>query len=822
MNGMLRDLGFAARMMRRRPGLTLVTLLVLGLGIGGNVAVFSVMDALLLRAPAVGHPERLVRVGARWLEERRSSNVSYPDYQDLRAARNVFSGLAAWAVSSVALSGDGAPETLHAHLVSDNYFDVLAVPMALGAGFAGMDASEAAAQPAVVLGESLWRRRFGADPGILKRTITLNGRSFAVAGIAPDRFSGLEMGEPADVFIPLPAVTTLRPDGARLLDDRGACELTLVGRLADGVGRDQSAAAVAALAAGLAQDDPAAHGLEGDRPAAWTLTVAPLRGGIRADARGEAASLAFLLAGVSVMVLLIACANVAALLLGRSAERAQEIEVRRALGATRARLVRQMLTESLLLAVSAGAVSAILAVWGLQSLLTTLGVTHDLAVAAAPGARVLLYAATLSIVTGLLFGAIPALQATRPALFRWAPGRVPGGQQVTRRSRSQALLVIGQVTLSMILLVSAGMLLSGLRRALQEPPGFEAGGVVTVSFDTGLLGYDRDRSVQMQRRLLERASALPGVTAASVSSLVPLSGTMAGNALYTSPGDGGGEMMVHFADVWPGFFETLRIPIRMGRGFGPADRDGSPGAAIVSETLARRLWPESDPLGRQVRLGSPDAAPLTVVGVAGDIRWDELDETPGPFVYLCALQSLPFRSEAALLVRTGGQTAALLEQLRHEVAALEPNLPLIRPGTLEIYRRERADKERGASLLLSVSGMLALVLAALGLHGVMACAVARRTRETGIRLAVGARPEDIARAFLKEGARLAMAGIVAGSVAGAILSRLLMGIVFGLAPADVLVYLVAGAVLAVSAILASWIPARRAAALDPMAALREP
>ncbi len=820
MNGVVRDLGFAARMMRRRPGMTLITLLVLGLGIGGNVAVFSVMDALLLRPPAVGSPERLVRVGARWLEERRGSNVSYPDYQDLRTTRDVFSGLAAWSVTSVALSGDGAPETLHAHLVSDNYFDVLSVPMALGAGFAGVDAPEAAAQPAVVLGASLWRRRFGADQAILQRTITLNGRSFAVAGVVPDRFAGLEMGEPADVFIPLPALPLLRPAERNVLDDRGACELSLIGRLADGVGREQASAAVSALAAGLAQNDPVAHGHDGDKPEAWTLTLSELRGGVRADARGEVASLGFLLAGVAGMVLLIACANVAALMLGRSAERAQEIEVRRALGATRGRLVRQMLTESLLLSLCAGAVSMVVAVWGLQSLLTTLGVPPDLAGAAGPGARVVIYAAVLSAVTGMLFGIIPSVQATRPALFRWAPGRVPGGQQVTRRSRSQAFLVIGQITLSMILLVSAGMLLSGLRQALQTPPGFEAGGVVTVGFDTGLLGYSRDRSIDMQRRLLERATALPGVTAASMTSLVPLSGTMAGNAIY--PDGPGSETMVRFADVWPGFLETLRIPLRSGRDFTTADRAGAPGAVIVSETLARRLWSGSDPLGRQLRFGSPDAAPLTVVGVAGDIRWDELNETPGPFVYLCALQTPPFRSEAALVVRTESQPAALLEQLRHEVAALEPNLPLIRPGTMEMYRHERADKERGASFLLSLSGLLALVLAGLGLHGVMACAVARRTRETGIRLAVGARPEDIQRAFLKEGARLAVAGIAAGSVAGAVVSRLLTGIVFGLGPADVLVYLAAGAVLAASALVASWLPARRAAALDPMAALREP
>ncbi len=814
MDGLLRDLLYALRMMGRRPWFSLVTVMVLGLGIGGNIAVMSVLDAVLFRPPAVRAPGELVWVRGTALEHRRSSLLSHPDFQDCRAA-NVFSGLAAYAATSVALSEQGVPEKVRAHVVSTDYFDLLGVPMERGRAFLPDEGTVPLARPVAVMSASLWRRRFGSDPGIFQREIVLNGRHFNVVGIASGTFSGLEMGDPVDLWIPLAMHAWVMPGAGDLLSDRGATELSVVGRLAPGMDRGRAAAAMESVAARLRQDHPAQH--EG-----WTLAVQALRGGVSPDTRGEAGSLGALLASVSIAVLLIACANVAALLVGRAAERSHELSVRRALGATRARLVRQQLTESLLLSVCAAAASFLLAAWGLEALLSLLGVPHDLAVASSPGRRVLLYAVGLSCAAALAFGLIPAINASRsdPGVAGRDEHRLAG--RIVRRSRLQMVLVVSQVSLSMILLVAAGLLLRTLQRSVKESPGFETQHVVAVTFDPGLLGYARDRALQLQNQLLERAGVIPGVRSASFTSVVPLSGTMAGNAVYPVPAEGSsGESRTFFADVWPGYFRTLDIPLLRGRDFNRGDVPGSPPVAIINGTLARALWGDGDPLGRQIRFGSDDAPPLTIVGVAADARYDEIGEAPAPFLYLPCLQLPPFRSETTLLVRTDGPADALVSQLRHELAALEPHMPLTRPGTLAQYVRERADKERGVSSLLAAAGGLALLLASLGLNGVMAFAVARRTRETGIRLALGARPADITRAFLAQGVRMALAGIAIGGVASILAARALVGMVFGAAPGDVGVYGLAAAALAGSAALASWAPAHRASRVDPMEALRE-
>ncbi|HKY33328.1 MAG TPA: ABC transporter permease [Candidatus Polarisedimenticolia bacterium] len=807
------DLRGGARMLARRPGFTFAAVLVLALGIGGNTAIISFFDAALLRPPEVADPGRLVWVHAVSRLGRASGQVSFLDYADLRDGAEVFSELAAYAGGTMALTTEAGPEQVNGQLVSGSYFRLLGLRPFAGRAFLPEEDVSPGARPVAVLSHALWKRRFGSDPAVVGASITLNGRSFAVVGIAPEGFSGLEIGEAADLWVPLMMHAWGLPSEPGLLISRNARRLTLVGRLAPQVDRRQAAAAMTALAARQERDHPESH--EG-----FTLAVSPIRGAVSPEGRGEVVAVGALLLAVTGAVLLIACANVAGLLLGRAAERAREIGVRMALGASRGRLIRQLLTESVLLALVSGGAGLVLAVWGLEAALSIEGAPSGLAALAAPGARVFVYAAGISALAGLAFGLAPAWTATRREAAAAIKQEARLFGRAVGRSRLQGALVVGQIALSSALLIASGLLLRSLGMALAESPGFDPRGVVSVSFDPGLLGYGRDASADLGRRLLSRVAGLPGVSAATLASVTPLSGTMAGTAAWPEVAGDDGAAMVHFSDVWPGFFETLRIPLAQGRGFTFQDGQGAPEVAVVNETLARTFWPGKDPVGRTLRVGDAASAPLTVIGVASDGKYDDFTDRPRPFVYLPWLQRPAFRSELTLLARAEGSEAAALALLREEVRAIDAHLPPARLGTMEQTLWQRADKRRGISSLLASFGGLALALACVGLYGVVACSVTRRARETGVRLALGARPAEIVRLFVGEGARLTAGGLVLGAALSLILARMMSALMYGVGPADALTFAAVSALLGLSAVVACWLPARRASRMDPVAALR--
>ena len=820
MDTLFQDLRYAVRTLLKSPGFTTVAVLTLGLGVGANTAVFTLVNAALFRSPPGTRPHELVWVAAtRDFPEQPGRPRSYrrrfslPEYRDYAASVTSFSGLAAYQDVALALGSGGEPERINGMLVSGNYFQVLGLVPAAGRFFAPEEDRAPGAHPVVVLSHGLWRRRFGSAPGIVGSDLTVNGRHFMVVGVAPAGFVGIQLGDPAELFMPLAMVGVAMPRSADLLEERNAGWLQIVGRLKPGVTSTAAGADVGTLAARLAKAYPEA--LE-----ATSAEVTPLSGGLDPSNRQEALPILLLLMAVPAVVLLIACANVANLLLARAAGRRREIGIRLALGATRWRLLRQLLTESVLLALCAGAVGMLLSFWLNDLLLAVSRAPTEIELALKPDVRVLAFTIAIAAITGVLFGLAPALGATRPDLVPALKEEgIALGRRV-RRSRLTGAFVVAQVALSLILLVTAGLFLRSLDKALNVDPGFDPINRIALSFDLGIQGYtDRQRGT-FYARLLERVRALPGVESASLASPLPLSGRMIGTAVSLEGVDpDAGAVPVSFAAMTPGYFATLGIPLVRGRDFSAGDGPGAPLVLVVNETLARRLWPDQDPLGRRLKLYGRDEPLREVVGVAKDGKYDELTERPRNFLYLPERQRADL-SDIALVVKTAGDPRPLAGALTAAVHELDPTLPIFRLETLEQSLVNRLDKERGASSLLGVFGTLALLLAALGLYGVMAYAVAQRTREIGIRVALGARQADVLRQFVGEGLRLAVVGVAIGLALSVALTRIIAQFLYGVTATDAATFAAGAALLCVVAVAASWLPSRRAARVDPMVALR--
>jgi len=817
---LLQDLRYAVRTLLKSPGFTAVAVLTLGLGVGANTAVFTLVNAALFRSPPGARPHELV-----WLAATRDfpdqpgrprsyqRRFSLPEYRDYAAGTTAFTGLTAYQDVALALGSGGEPERINGMMVSGNYFQVLGLVPAAGRFFAAEEDGAPGAHPVVVLSHRLWRRRFGSAPGVVGSDITVNGRHFLVVGVAPAGFVGIQLGEPAELFVPLAMVGVAMPRSAYLLEQRNADWLQIVGRLKPGVTVAAAGAEVATFAARLAQEYPEAL-------AATSAEVTPLSGGLDPSNRGEALPILLLLMAVPAVVLLIACANVANLLLARAAGRRREIGIRLALGATRWRLLRQLLTESVLLALCAGAVGMLLSFWLNDVLLAVSHAPAEIELALKPDLRVFAFTIAIAAATGVLFGLAPALGATRPDVVPALKEEgIALGRRV-RRSRLTGAFVVAQVALSLILLVTAGLFLRSLDKALDVNPGFDPVNRISLSFDLGIQGYtDRQRGT-FYARLLERVRALPGVEATSLASPLPLSGRMVGTAVSLEGVDpDAGGVPVSFSAIAPQYFTTLGIPLVRGRDFAASDGAGAPLVVIVNETLARRLWPDQDPLGRRLRMYGRTEPYREVIGVAKDGKYDELTESPRNFLYLPERQRADL-SDIALVAKTAGDPRPLAGALIAAVHELDPTLPIFRIETLEQSLVNRLDKVRGASSLLGVFGTLALLLAALGLYGVMAYAVTQRTREIGIRVALGAGQRDVLRQFVGEGFRLAVVGVMIGLALSVALTRVIARFLYGVTATDAATFAAGAAVLCVVALAASWFPARRAARVDPMVALR--
>jgi predicted permease len=786
----------------------------LALGIGANTSMFTLLNATLFRSAPGADPDRLVWVTAVAGRSRELRNMSYPDYADVRDRSKSFTGLLGYAHVWVSFGGS-TPERVRAEAVTGDYFDVLGVRAAMGRMFRVDDDGAQGAHPVAVLSDAFWRRRFGSDPGVLNRTIVLNGHPFTVIGVAPPGFSGVEINddEPQSIWLPMAMIGTAEPGLETFLTDRYSSGfMRVIGRLAPGVTRARANAELAVLAAQLRPD---AHS-DGDRLSLSALAVA---GGVDPTNRGQLLPVLSLLMVVPALVLLVACANAANVLLARGLARRKEIAMRRALGASRMRLVRQLLTESVLLSLLAGGLGVLLSFW-MTGLIARLGeVPAGIVASLTPDANVVIATTLLAAGTGIIFGLAPALTATRPSLAPALKDEAVTLGLGRQRHRLRDVFVVGQVAVSLVLLVTAGLFARSLAKALSVDPGFAARSGVYLSFDLARQGYPRARQEEFERDVLTRVSALPGVEAAALTSAAPYGGSYQGlevRAEGVSADDGG--VMAFSARITPAFPAALGIALVRGRQFTDRDNATSAPVVIVNEVLARRVWPGSDPVGKRLRMGDRDHALREVVGVVRDVRYMDLTTAPPAFLFMPELQQPA--GALVLMARTSQPGAAMLGAVRAAAQSIDTDLPLFNARTFEQALHGASDKQQAASSMLAVFGLLSLALAALGLFSVTAHGVALRTREIGIRMSLGARSGDVLALFVREGMGRTAVGVAIGLALSAGLSRVLAGFLFGLRATDTLTFASGAAILCAVAAVASYIPARRASRVDPMVALR--
>ena len=815
MEALWQDLRYGWRGLRANLGFTLVAVLSLALGVGANTAVFSLVDAVLLRPLPVERPDQLIALTT--VDHHGDGyphGLSYADLTDYRKMDNVFAGLAVFAPVPLSLTSGGASERVWGVIAAGNYFELLGVKPILGRAFRPDDDRAPGASPVAVISHGFWQRRFGADPGAVGRTVSLNGHAFTIVGIAPEGFVGTEVIFAPDVWVPVMMHGEVLPGSDNLLTTRPAHNFRALGRLRPGVSLAQAQAAADVTAGQLEQAYPATN--KGVR-----LRLFPQR-----EARIEAgmgqtlALMAGVIMAVVGLVLLISCTNVANLLLARAATRRKEIGIRLALGAGRWRLVRLLLVESVLLALLGGGAGALVAFWGvdlLQGFRPPTDIPFLLALRL--DTRVLGYTFALSLVTGVVFGLAPALQASRPDLVGALKGEAAAVGRGARRYRLRDLLVVAQLALSLLLLICAGLFLKSLQGARRVDPGFNPDRALTMSVDLSRQGYDEARGREFFRRSAERVEALPGVESASWASPLPLSFSSEGADVVIEgfvPRPDQDRVGIMMSTVGLKYFQTLGTPLLDGRDFSAEDREGKPGVVIVNETMARRYWPGRGALGRRLSLSGAQGPYLEVVGVARDGKYRQLGEEPRPYMFLPLLQN--YRGEATLVVRGAGELAGV----RREVQALDSNLAIFDVKTLAEHVAGRAllGPRMGATLL-AIFGLVGLLLAAAGIYGVISYTVTQRTREIGVRMALGARAPDVLRMVLAQGGQFVFAGIALGMVAAVALTRVLASLLYGVSSTDPAIFFGVSLLLAGVALLACLLPARRAAKVDPLVALRQ-
>jgi macrolide transport system ATP-binding/permease protein len=834
MGGLLQDLRYGARALLRSRGFTLVAALSLTLGIGANAVIFSLVNATLLRPLSVERPEELVYVFS-GSPNSPYNNFSYPDLAELRARNRVFSGLAAYGGIAASLSLGDRAELVAGAIVTGDYFDVLGVRAARGRTFAPEEDRTPNAHPVAVISHGLWQGRFGGEPQVVGRQVTLNSRSFTVIGVLPEYFFDPLSDTARDVYVPMMMQALVRPPrggysgemNPDLLGVRGNRWLWGVGRLKPGVTREQAQASLVALTEEQARSHP-------DTNANRAATLAPLSEG-DPRARRTLLSTATLLLSIVGVVLLIACANVANLLLARSSARRKEVAVRLALGASRFRLVRQLLTESTLLAVLGGALGLFVALWAVDVLRAMppppglLPLTPDFSA----DWRVLAFTLGLSLLTGVLFGLVPALQASRPDLIPALKDEPSAPEHAGRRFNLRSALVVAQVAMSLVLLIAAGLFVRSLWRAAAVEPGFAADRILTAQLNINLLRYTRAQGREFYRQAVERVRAVPGVESASLARNVPLGGGGSVRSLLVegqrdsgniARSEGGGVSagddpnLVNVNVIGAGYFQTTGISLLGGRDFDERDAEDRPGVVIVNESFVARHFNGQGALGQRLSFRGAEGPWYEIVGVARDSKYRALSEGPTPFVYLPLAQN--HETGMTLLVRTAGDPAAVAAAVRSEVQAIDRNVPLtgVRPMT-ELIGNSLYAARMGATLL-GVFALVALTLAAVGVYGVMAFSVARRTREIGIRMALGAGRRDVLRLVLKEGMTLVAVGVGVGLMTAAAVTRLLAGFLYGVSVTDAATFIAVPAALALVALAACYVPARRATKVDPLVALR--
>jgi predicted permease len=807
------DLLYALRGFRNNPMFTAVAIASLALGIGLNTAIFNLVSAILLQPLPVRDAARLVSVFTSDPVNPGLLYCSYPNYQDYRDRNTVFSGLALYTPIQATLTGEKDSGEVLGQIVSGNYFDVLGIKPALGRFFLPQEDRISGAQAVVVIGYAFWTRKFAANPSAIGATLGLNNRPYTIIGVAPKSFHGANTLVSSDLWVPMTMYPQMLPN-ADWVGHRRALLFSVIGRLKDGVGRRQAEDNMKTLAAQLAREYPADN-------QGRTLKLFPLTDSvIQPNSRGAFVLVGGVALGVSCLVLLIACANVANLLLVRAAGRRKEMALRLALGVGRGRLIAQLVTESALLAMAGSAAALVLARWG-RDLLWSFRPPWMLSGDAVLkfDVRVLGFTLLIALLATLVFGLAPAVIATRANLASELRERRSPWTGAGHRANLRSMLVMAQVALSVVALTGAGLFLRSLSNAQAVDPGFDAAHMATLVLNTKARAFTEPQGHAFFTRVLERAASLPGVASATLAFNPPFTVRRARSisieGQQTGPGPGA---LAPIDLVEPGYFQTMRIPLLRGRAFTAGDTTAAPRVAVINQTMARRFWSAGNPLGARLRFYGEDAS-VQIVGVVKDSTYINLGEDPRPMVYLCLRQN--YMPTVALWVRTIGQPEAMLGTLRGEVQSLDRGVLLTDLQTAGQVSHELLWAQRLGAVLFASFGALAGLLTVVGLYGVISYSVGQRTRELGIRMALGAQPAAVLRQVLAEGLILVFWGMVLGLIASITIAGVLRGLLFGVSTRDPLTLGAVIALLLVTALAACAVPALRATRIDPMVALRD-
>ena len=817
------DIRQAIRVLLKYPGFSAIVIITLALGVGANTAIFSVTDKLLLGSLPVRDPDQLVLVTSVSVSPHFVSNsFSYPEFDDYRKQNSVFDGMLAFNRSELELTTGTGTERVASEYVSANYFDVLGIQAAHGRTFLPEEDQTAGSQPVVVVSDGFSRKHFGGEQNAIGRKITLNGFPLTVVGVASARFTGMMLERPTELWVPVLMHSQLAQ--SKFIEKRSDRFLQLLGRVKSGVSATQAESGLDLLAQQIKEaNTPPGTITKGLPFSEQHIKFEPGGKGISLLRKRFSAPLKLLMAVVG-LVLLIACANIAGLLLARGVTRRKEIAIRLAVGANSWRVVRQLLTESLLLAVSGGLVGLLIAPW-LISLLIKTQSRLDLArtvLAQGVDRRVLAFTALTTLVAGIIFGIFPAWQSSRADLVPVLKEERGSSGQRERRFTFRSLLVVSQLALAIVVLIGAGLCIKSLRNLLAIDPGYNAETLLVVPLELDEKKYDEASGRVFQHHLYARLETLPGVEALSYGTVMPFSGSRYMSSIFVAgrPPMPNEQMAFDASVVGPGYHETMGIQMAQGRGFTDADREGAPGVVIINEALAQRLFPGGNALGQKLTTRT-DGPPLEIIGITRDIKHHELTEAPVPHFDLPALQRGRYDSYTNVVMRTSGPAEQLLPTVRSELLALDPSLPLKGISPLSTQIDNTLAPTRLASTLISIFGVVALLLASIGLYGVMAWMVSHRTREVGIRMALGAKSGDVLKLVLKQGLVLTLMGVVIGVVAALAATRLIdTQQLYGVSATDPFTFAVIALLLTAVSLLACYLPARRATKVDPLTALR--
>jgi predicted permease len=824
MTNIAQDIRYALRNLRKSPAFAAIAVITLALGIGANTAIFTVVNAVFFHPIPVKDPARLMEIFT--LDQRKilgasnNNNVfpnSFPNGQDIQQRAQSFSGVTVYEsfATAVSMTVNGQPNQYFAQLSSGNYFDVLGVSAQLGRTFRPEEDSTAGAGPVVVLNHGFWERVFAANPNVIGQNVLVNGQGFSIIGVAPKGFQGTAVIGGPDMWIPMSMHDQILTGFTKqLFNERRFLGFSAVGRLKDGARPEQAKAELQAIASDLEKAFPLAN-------KGRTFTLQPLlESSIAANQRDQFKRAGVMLMAVVGIVLMIACFNIANLLLTRAAGRKREMSIRVAIGASRRRIVTQLLTEALVLAIAGGALGLGLALAGRDvmwrfrpPLLPADGMDLSL------DWHVMTFTFLVAIATGLIFGLAPSLQASRPDLVSELKERAGGDLRKGSRFTVRDILISLQVAVCLIALVGAGLFLISLRNARTMDTGFDTRNLAMLSFDVGALNYDAPRAREFERRALEAAQNTPGVRAAALSNTIPLFNGGFGRTLFKEGEDNNNGQSGHvsqYSVMSPEYLQTMGIAMVRGQGFDSTIRENTPRVAIINETAAKQIWPNEDPIGKRFTFFR-DTSATQVIGIVRDSTYNALGEAPRPYMYVPLIQNP--NAAVTVLFRTQGDPRSALSSVRTQIQAMDRNLPITNVWAIgEVISQSLWASSFGASLL-TVFAMIAMALCAVGIYGVVGYSVGQRIREFGIRLALGAQPRDVLLMVLKQSSVIMAAGLMAGLIAAFLLARLIVTFLYGVNTNSPLAFLAMALVLAAVGVFASYIPARRAARVDPMVAL---